>query len=747
MDTEFDKSTQLRPSRRGFIHGTLSAAVVAALGLPIRVAYAAAEAPTIRNATSVGGFDDNVTLPQPVVGNCIYVFVFSISAVTSGITDSAGNTYTFLKNAVDSNGNYTAVFRAPVTAAGSGSLAVSTIHGGMCAIEVANDNGVDGSVTSGTYSGNSGGTASAGAITTTAAAGLILSAAYDQNGVSLSANTGTLVATANTGGDTGIVQAHTTSSAGSYTESFTVPASNGETASMVAVAIMGSGGSSGGGWQLPAGHYVSSPLALKMIAPRSSLTSANRYYKAYPGLLYRVPVSAYGGAWPYQYALSGQPSGMTVGQHYGDTDYGIINWSNPVAGSYSYTVTVTDQAGSTVSSTVSLTVTTSGFLFVDSVNGSPSLANGGTGTGTISNPFKSMNDWYAGVTGGTGSSTKSDSTYANDFVYYRAGSYQTMDCFGEFAVNFANYTRCVLNDKPKVHLGYPGETVYMSTDGNALSSGGLGGQLINYSGSGQAGWFHNIIPSDITPNGGYAFIHIAPSSTDFVFFECNPEPYVGHTSANPCCVMFEAGTGSSNISQYITIRNCAFGGSDTAELVELYSSQYVLCEFCTVSGNVNGGDGGGFYFKQDCRDFSVRANTGLSGNTTSLFRYDNFSNWSADIAEVCWNNYVTSGKALEFGTFGNDWGTVGVFRNTWQCTHCDIYTSTGTGSGTIDVTGDVTVGDGTETNNWLQSTFSGTLAFSGYVTGTAANGIVDSSGNLVGSYNTTYFGIAGHQVG
>ena len=249
MDADSANQSLTLSSRREFVQRTLGLAALTAFGLSIRIAYASSGAPTIRNFSSISGFDDPVTLPQPVVGNAIYVFVFSTAPVTSGIADSAGNTYTFLKNQADSNSNYTAVFRAPVTAGGSGTLEVTTsIGGGLCAIEVANDNGVDGTVAAGTYSGNAGGTLSASAITTTVATDLILSAAYDQNNAALSADTGTLVASANgIGGDSAIVQAHTTSSAGSYTESFTVPASSGETASMIAIAIMG-GGTSGGSW-------------------------------------------------------------------------------------------------------------------------------------------------------------------------------------------------------------------------------------------------------------------------------------------------------------------------------------------------------------------------------------------------------------------------------------------------------------------------------------------------------------------
>src|SRR5689334_3733291 len=83
---------------------------------------------------------------------------------------------------------------------------------------------------------------------------------------------------------------------------------------------------SGSAWQLAAGHYETAKIPLEIIAPRAGLTTANRYYKTYPGIAYRVPVVVLGGAFPFKFELLTAPSGMTIGQYDGDTDYGVINW-------------------------------------------------------------------------------------------------------------------------------------------------------------------------------------------------------------------------------------------------------------------------------------------------------------------------------------------------------------------------------------------------------------------------------------
>ena len=501
-------------------------------------------------------------------------------------------------------------------------------------------------------------------------------------------------------------------------------------------------------WQLPGGHYVASPLSLTLVAPRSGMASI-RYGKAYPGLLYRVPVVAMGGCWPYQYAVSGI-SGMTVGQHYGDADYGIINWSNPTAGSYSYTLTITDQAGATVSTTVSLTVTTTGFIFFDAVNGSASTANGGTGTGTIANPFKDLDDWYSGTAGHTNTlaNRKADATYSGYICYYKAGTYPTANC-GTESWNTGltiggNRVPMVSDNKPKVHLAYPGTSPVWD-----VTAAGL--QI--YADSTYGWWMHGITSTGVNDASDQKFIAMDAGATDMVLFENTFGAQSGTTSNNPCVFMMTANRPS--VAQYITVAYNMFQGLSNAEAIELYDTQLCAVHNNTIS-NSSEGNGGGFYFKEDCAGFSVRRNTALVGNTTCLVRYDNFYTElpnGATQAEICYNNALTTGMSVLFGLDGTSGGTepnasygvVGVFRNTWRGQFCQI--SATNPHGTIDVTGDVNIGDGTASNNWSVSGYLGTLNFdSTYLTGTSAAGIVDANGNLQGSYRTTYLGTRGYEV-
>ena len=177
---------------------------------------------------------------------------------------------------------------------------------------------------------------------------------------------------------------------------------------------------------------------LEIIQPVSGLNTANRFYKAYPGLLYEVNVAVIGGAYPFTYSLTTAPIGMTI------DNTGTISWTNPTtSGSpHSITVRVLDSEGTSATVTWTITVTTTGFYFIDSVNGR-TVANGGTGT--IGNPWKVNRDWYL--------NNKNDSTYSGGFLYYRTGTYYAdhLDTVEDgWRIPFRNV-------KPLVWLAYPGD--------------------------------------------------------------------------------------------------------------------------------------------------------------------------------------------------------------------------------------------------------------------------------------------------
>lgn len=138
---------------------------------------------------------------------------------------------------------------------------------------------------------------------------------------------------------------------------------------------------------------------LEILLPKAGLDANHRVYRAYPGLEYNIRVAAIGGAFPYTFALSNQPSGMTISSN------GTISWPNPQASASDITVRVTDYLGTYTEATWSITVGTSGFVFLDAVSGSDSNA------GTLAAPFQTL---AALRSGGT-----------QQIAYFKAGTYTT----------------------------------------------------------------------------------------------------------------------------------------------------------------------------------------------------------------------------------------------------------------------------------------------------------------------------------
>src|SRR5690349_12905901 len=154
---------------------------------------------------------------------------------------------------------------------------------------------------------------------------------------------------------------------------------------------------------LAPGHARAANYPLELMHPRAAGTASepgappiaeqHRVFWAYPGLEYNIRAAVIGGAFPYTYALSNAPAGMTI-----DAATGTISWPNPAAGGKAApTLTVTDQEGATVSSSWTIRVDPSRFLFVDAVNGREFDA-APPGTGSIDRPFKRLRDIYSGST-------------------------------------------------------------------------------------------------------------------------------------------------------------------------------------------------------------------------------------------------------------------------------------------------------------------------------------------------------------
>lgn len=215
-------------------------------------------------------------------------------------------------------------------------------------------------------------------------------------------------------------------------------------------------------WQLPTANYVSTGMPMNLVFPRPEAASWSYAKNAYTGVKWNIPIGIQGGAWPFHFEITndGGAAGITIGEDLtgavdgatGKTvytvgaDYGVLSWDSPVAGSYTITVRVTDQTSAILDVTVSLTVGTSGWLFVDPVSG-----NDSTGDGSIGNPFASLVPLH--------SDSSATTTYANQRVYLRAGTTP----LGGMTANSGNY-RLEANAVPCQYIGYPDEAAILEWD-------------------------------------------------------------------------------------------------------------------------------------------------------------------------------------------------------------------------------------------------------------------------------------------
>ena len=186
---------------------------------------------------------------------------------------------------------------------------------------------------------------------------------------------------------------------------------------------------------------------LELVSPRAvgtapaageaAITGTHRIFKAYPGLEYNIRAVVIGGAYPYSFSLSNAPQGMSI-----DSRTGLIVWPNPQTSS-TPAITVTDSEGTSISSSWTINVTTSGFHFVDSVNGQSHTA----ATGTINSPWRNIIDI-----------ADSPSATAGEIVYFRSGTYNALDLPRGSVGTAWERVSFSASEKPVVWLAYPGES-------------------------------------------------------------------------------------------------------------------------------------------------------------------------------------------------------------------------------------------------------------------------------------------------
>lgn len=498
------------------------------------------------------------------------------------------------------------------------------------------------------------------------------------------------------------------------------------------------GDRSSGSWQLTAGHYQSyfSPV-ISYPRPDTETPATARHRVNYTGQNYRVPVTVYGGAWPFYYELLAGPSGMTIGNQLSvsggelvaGAEYGIINYANSVAGTYTVTVRVTDQNGAVNTVSWQLVVGTTDWVFVDP-------AAGVNGTGTLASPYNTL----ASLNGLT---TKK--------VLFRAGT-----------VDWEQKT-IGLHGMPITYLPYSGETVLCK---QALSP-------IGCSGGSDYGFFglKFFIPSDRTAVNQFFRLDGGPDRV--VFFDCefdggnyNNTDTVGvggdGPKSNSSIIFFQgqtAGLSGAGNSYHSIIKNCIFKNVKDRDLYLGYSQRVTVIEGNGIQNCTLGaaGLGHGFYAKTDINELTFRGNYSIgTTNTQKLLRVDAYTGtFNMDYFDISYNSYRFYGTdgsgdgigAISFSSEFHESGTHHyVYRNSiWSQSSACIHARGQAAGSTITCSNNVFVSGGTNTNGVQLVAYDGTMSNTGFIAGGTGAGILDSNNNLSGGY-VSNLGTKGKQV-
>lgn len=418
-------------------------------------------------------------------------------------------------------------------------------------------------------------------------------------------------------------------------------------------------------WQLSTGHFTPAQLPSLVIFPRPD-TETNTWERnrlAPAGIAWRIPISIRGGAWPFEYTLVTGPSGMSIGQHYGDVDYGILSWSVPVAGTYSISVRVRTQdytretgADALGEITINWTLTVAAisdstkFVFMDGTNGND--AN----SGAFGSPVRTLAGFNA-----LGSSGKQ--------LFIRSGTY---------AFNSLSSVLDLTN-KAKVFVSYPGESVTIDYGGTwsgtncYISLVGPGGFMGGIR-------FYRSPPS---LSNGFDYYHVNGSGDRNVCFECTFEAFDGLTAVPTNFsnwggfMMFALAA----MHKYVAAVNCLFkdfqhlssGGATI-----WYSTKYWLIEGCQITGFLNARNvQQGFISKGHCSEGTIRNCTvpSQSISTAPFFQPQGSDGNLGDNPnnnETCWSygvnappgNNGQNGSANIYGSASYSAWTGYLYRNT-----------------------------------------------------------------------------------
>ncbi len=469
---------------------------------------------------------------------------------------------------------------------------------------------------------------------------------------------------------------------------------------------------------------------LEIIQPQAGLTTASRYYKTYTGLEYKVRVGVIGGLYPFTFSLSVNPSGMTI-----DSETGIITWSNPVeAGSpHSVTVSVTDDESTNVTRSWTITVSTSGFYFVDGDSGT---TNAGGGDGSQGNPWLTLDDLLEA--GSVSSGTQ---------AYFMTGTYGTTGLSQSGGGGWIRHE--IGGTKPLIWLAYPGETPEIDFGSTDYTDPEI---CLRFTSSSKDVYIAGFA---IDNPWNFAFQTGPDANRMVIAWNSFTNLRNAQNGQNSAFIMSVTNYGPTR--DFFFLHNNSFAnlfdhvGQVGGAMLKFYSEDKALIEANSFSNENGDNDTSkeGISMKADNRRITLRKNT-----VDYISNHSIGGSANGNVNNVIEFNLVTNcGTGDEGGIVINEFNTIvdreDYYRNTFNC---KIVLRNGTtGDGPFYFTDNVIVNEqsGTPTDSHIthhaQVVDHSVVEISGDLTGYAVDGIIDANGDLQGDY-LQYVGTKGYQT-
>lgn len=381
-------------------------------------------------------------------------------------------------------------------------------------------------------------------------------------------------------------------------------------------------------WPLRTGYFTPAKIPLGLVYPRPDAETAAtaRHRKYHSDFLYRIPVAFRGGAWPFKYEIISGPAGSSIGGYYtkDDVTYGVLSWSpSGATGTQTWVIQCTDSDGTIATSTHTASLDNSAFLFVDS-----NVAT--SGTGSISSPLKTWQDWYL--------NDHNNATYAGKILVLRAGTHVLYGASG-VTPNVYN-VQITASIKPNAFIEYPGETAILDcSQGKVLVE------------NANDFYIDGVTYDDACQlvNNAHFFYITAENANRIMIFNARFTNFgpglLGDDNTNG---IFLAGT--SAIKNYFCVKNCTFSGftvPGNGGFIDFYDVSNVVIEGNHFSDSAVSL---GVHAKASVAFVTMRNNTFAADMVGVNMAIGNgvAANETPHDTEMCWNSFQNSGTVATF---------------------------------------------------------------------------------------------------